>query len=133
MTGEGAEPRYAAGRNPAIFEAVSTRRIPPLPAQHPEHFFATVHGTVFGERWERVASLQAGDEVVLLPDPPVTEEPGVWVHRRDGAIIGHLPPEIEAWLAPWMLRGGSATARAVRVSGADVPSWRRVLLEVRCG
>lgn len=128
----GADPPYAPARNPAIFVAVSTRRIPPLPAEHPEHFFATVHGTVFGERWERVASLRAGDEVVLLPDPPVTEEPGVWVHRRDGAIIGHLPPEIEAWLAPWMLRGGSATARAVRVSGAEVPSWRRVLLEVRC-
>jgi hypothetical protein len=23
--------------------------------------------------------------------------------------------------------------RPVRVSGADVPSWRRVLIEVRCG
>jgi hypothetical protein len=111
---------------------VSTRRIPPLPADHPEHFFATVHGTVFGDRAERVDTLQAGDELVLLPDPPVTNDPGVWVHRQDGAIIGHLPPEIEAWLAPWMLSGGCATATAVRVSGAEVPSWRRVLIEVRC-
>jgi hypothetical protein len=111
---------------------VSTRRIPPLPARQPEHFFATVHGTVFGERWERVDSIQAGDDLVLLPDPPVTDDPGVWVHRQDGSVIGHLPPEIGQWLAPWMLQGGSATATAVRVSDANVPSWRRVLLEVRC-
>jgi hypothetical protein len=106
--------------------------MPPLPPEHPEHFFATVHGTVFGERSERVDALRAGDELVLLPDPPVTHPPGVWVHRSDGAIIGHLPPEIEHWLAPWMLRGGAVTAKAVRVSGAEVPSWRRVLIEVRC-
>jgi hypothetical protein len=115
-----------------ILETVSTRRIPALPAEHPEHFFATVHGTVFGERWDRVGMLREGDELVLLPDPPVTEEPGVWVHQPDGSIIGHLPPEIEVWLAPWMLGGGLARAKAVRVSGDDVPSWRRVLLEVHC-
>jgi hypothetical protein len=104
-----------------------------LPPRQPERFFATVHGTVFGERWARVDTIQAGDELILLPDPPVTDDPGVWVHRADGAIIGHLPPEIEAWLAPWMLQGGSVRATAVRVSGDDVPSWRRVLLEVCCG
>lgn len=92
-----------------------------------------MHGTVFGDRSKQVDALQAGDELVLLPDPPVTDDPGVWVHRVEGDIVGHLPPEIEAWLAPWLLRGGSARARAVRVSGADVPSWRRVLIEVRCG
>jgi hypothetical protein len=47
-------------------------------------------------------------------------------------VLGHLPPEIEAWLTPWMLRGGRATARALRVRGDDVPSWRRLLIEVRC-
>jgi hypothetical protein len=109
------------------------RRAPPLPADHPEHFFATVHGTVFGDRAETLESIRAGDPLILLPDPPVTRAPGVWVHRLDGAIIGHLPPEIESWLAPWMLSGGSATAVAVRVSGSNVPSWRRVLIEVRCG
>jgi hypothetical protein len=106
---------------------------PALPPHRPDHFFATVHGTVFGDRATHVDGVRAGDELVLLPDPPVTEEPGVWVHRRDGDLLGHLPPEIEAWLAPWMLRGGHARAVAVRVSGPDVPSWRRVLIEVRCG
>jgi hypothetical protein len=118
----------------AIFNGVSNMATPPaLPPHRPDHFYATVHGTVFGERSRHVDGVRPGDELVLLPDPPVTDEPGVWVHRRDGDLIGHLPPEIEAWLAPWMLRGGSARAVAVRVSGADVPSWRRVLIEVRCG
>lgn len=108
------------------------RVAPPLPAEYPERFLATVHGTVFGDRAERVDALKAGDELVLLPDPPVTEEPGVWVHARNGEIVGHLPPEIETWLGPWMMRGGSVRATAVRVSGADVPSWRRLLIEVRC-
>ena len=115
-------------------QSVNRRRIAPaLPPEHPDHFFATVHGTVFGDRSAQVDTLEAGDELVLLPDPPVTDDPGVWVHRREGDIVGHLPPEIEMWLAPWMLRGGSVKARAVRVSGAEVPSWRRVLIEVHCG
>jgi len=106
---------------------------PALPPERPDHFFATVHGTVFGDRPGRVADLEPGQELLLLPDPPVAEDPGVWVHGRDGDLIGHLPPEIEAWLAPWLLGGGRVRARAVRVSGADVPSWRRVLIEVHCG
>jgi hypothetical protein len=73
-----------------------------------------------------------GDELVLLPGPPIDDEPGVWVHMQGGELLGHLPPEIEAWLSPWMLRGGHATATAVRVSGDDVPSWRRLLIEVSC-
>lgn len=106
---------------------------PDLPPEQPDHFFATVHGTVFGERASRVDELESGEELLLLPDPPVAEDPGVWVHGREGDLIGHLPPEIEAWLAPWLLRGGRVHARAVRVSGDDVPSWRRVLIEVCCG
>jgi hypothetical protein len=92
-----------------------------------------VHGTVFGERAEHLVRLRAGDELLLIPGPPVDDEPGIWVHTSAGDVIGHLPPEIEYWLAPWMLRGGPATARAVRVSGVDTPSWRRVLLEIRLG
>ncbi len=117
-----------------IFLTVRYRRTPPaLPPERPAHFFATVHGTVFGDRFSRVDGLREGDELVLLPGPPVDDEPGVWVHCAGGDVIGHLPPEIEFWLGPWLLRGGSAKARAVRVSGQDVPSWRRLLLEVRCG
>ena len=41
-----------------------------------------------------------------------------------------LPPEIEAWLAPWMLSGGGAKAKVLKVEKEDVPSWRRLLLEV---
>ena len=115
-----------------VSKGTSNGRAPRLAPEHPEHFFATVHGTVFGDRSRRVEELDPGEELVLLPDPPGTEEPGVWVHRHGGDLIGHLPPEIEGWLAPWMLKGGTATATTVRVSGADVPSWRRVLIEVRC-
>lgn len=77
--------------------------------------------------------INEGDEVVLLLGPPVDgEPPSVWVHLPGGDLVGHLPPEIETWLAPWMLRGGRVKARAVRVFGRDVPSWRRLVLEVTC-
>ena len=95
-------------------------------------FRTTVHGTVFGRRASHVSAVTPGDELVLIPDPPDTEEPAVWVHVRGGDPVGHLPPEINAWLAPWMLRGGAASARALRVGGTDVPSWKRLLIEVRC-
>jgi hypothetical protein len=105
---------------------------PPLPPKSPARFRTTVHGTVFCERSAQLESVRPGDELLLLPGPPVDDEPGVWVHRHGGELVGHLPPEIEAWLTPWMLQGGHASARAVRVSGEDVPSWRRLLIEVFC-
>ncbi len=76
--------------------------------------------------------LSAGDDVTLLPDPPMEEEPRVWVHLPTGEPVGHLPPEIGAWLAPWLLGGGGAEATVLRVSGPDTPSWRRLLVEVAC-
>lgn len=106
---------------------------PPLPSEHPDRFYATVHGTVFCDRSSHVDDVAVGDPLMVLPGPPVDDAPGVWIHCSDGAVLGHLPPEIETWLAPWMLRGGCAEARVVRVSGADTPSWRRLLIEVRCG
>lgn len=109
---------------------MSHRAPPPLPPERPPSFRATVHGTVFGERASHLDRLHAGDELLLIPGPPVDDDPGIWVHTPEGDVIGHLPPEIEYWLAPWMLRGGQARARAIRVSGSDTPSWRRVLLEV---
>ena len=107
--------------------------IPPLPADQPPTFRTSVHGTIFGERAAHVAEVAQGEELILIPDPPMEEDPAVWVHARGGQPLGHLPPEINAWLAPWLLRGGAATAKAVRVHGADVPSWKRLIVEVHCG
>jgi hypothetical protein len=73
-----------------------------------------------------------GDALRLLADPPGQEEPEVWVHLTSGDPIGHLPPEISGWLCPWLQGGGVAHARALRVRGEEVPSWRRVVLEVVC-
>jgi hypothetical protein len=106
------------------------RAPPPLPPERPTCFRTTVHGTVFCQRARHLERVTAGDELLLLPGPPVDDDPGVWVHLPDGELLGHLPPEIESWLSPWMLRGGRATARALRVRDDDAPSWRRLLLEV---
>jgi hypothetical protein len=31
-----------------------------------------------------------------------------------------------------MLRGGAASASVIRVGGSEVPSWKRLLIEVSC-
>lgn len=98
----------------------------------PSIFRTTVHGTVFGSRSSHLDELEPGDDLVLIPDPPGEEEPAVWVHLHGGDPVGHLPPEINAWLAPYLLRGGSASAVAVRIGGMDVPSWKRLVIEVKC-
>lgn len=98
----------------------------------PSTFRTTVHGTVFGHRADHVAAMEPGDSLVLIPDPPGEDDPAVWVHIEAGDPVGHLPPEINAWLAPYLMHGGAASAVAVRVSGGDVPSWKRLLIEVRC-
>lgn len=108
------------------------RPLPPFPLNQPASFRATVHGTVFGDRAAVVDRLCEGEELLVLPGPPTDDEPGVWLHRCGGDLVGHLPPEIELWLAPWLLRGGSARARAVHVRGQDAPSWRRLVIEVDC-
>jgi hypothetical protein len=105
---------------------------PPFPEGQPPQFRSTVHGTVFAGRDRFVEMLQAGDTVRLIADPPVQIDPEVWVHMESGEPIGHLPVEIGRWLWPWLSRGGVAEARALRVRGSDVPSWRRLLLEVSC-
>lgn len=106
--------------------------IPPLPDTQPATFRTTVHGTVFGARAAIVDKVAPGDELILIPDPPMEDDPEVWVHSQAGDPLGHLPPEINRWLAPWLLRGGSARATAVRVRGSDVPSWKRLIIEVHC-
>jgi hypothetical protein len=102
------------------------------PATASTSFRTTVHGTVFARRTQSLRAATAGDELMLIPDPPGTDEPAVWVHVRGGDPVGHLPPEINAWLAPWMLRGGSASATILRLGGSEVPSWKRLLIEVSC-
>ena len=106
--------------------------LPPFPDGCPRCFRSTVHGTVFAGRPEVIDGLAAGDSLQLVADPPVQDEPEVWVHTAGGDPIGHLPPEICRWLWPWMSGGGVTATRALRVRGSDVPSWRRVLLEVVC-
>ena len=108
------------------------RMIPPLPESRPATFRTTVHGTVFGARAAIVDHVAQGEALALIPDPPMADDPLVWVLTRGGDPLGHLPPEINPGLAPWLLRGGSARATAVRVHGADVPSWKRLIIEVHC-
>ena len=106
--------------------------IPPLPQGQPQLFRTMVHGTVFAARSVHVAEVSEGEPLLLIPDPPGQDDPAVWVHRSGGDTIGHLPPEINGWLAPWLLRGGAARARVLKVRGPDEPSWRRLLIEVSC-
>jgi hypothetical protein len=105
---------------------------PPFPDGRPTCFRSTVHGTVFAGRDRHLDGMREGDEVRLVADPPGQDAPEVWVHLATGEPIGHLPPEIGTWLWPWMSRGGRADAVAVRVHGCEVPSWRRILIEVVC-
>ena len=103
-----------------------------MPMQQPQTFRTTVHGTIFGQRASHLRDLEAGDRLLLIPDPPGGDDPAVWVHLPEGDPVGHLPPEINAWLAPWLLAGGLASAVTVRVGDSDVPSWKRLLIEVKC-
>ena len=48
-------------------------------------------GTVFAERSAVVRRLTPGDRLILVPDPPDTDEPAVWVHATGGDVVGHLP------------------------------------------
>ena len=99
---------------------------------HSEQFTTAVHGTVFGHRGEVVRRLNEGDYLILVPDPPGTDEPAVWVHAPGGDVVGHLSPTIGAWLAPWMLAGGRCAATVTRVQGEETASWRRLVISVRC-
>jgi len=104
----------------------------PFPAGRPTCFRSTVHGTIFAGRDHHLDTIKDGDILKLIADPPIQREPEVWVHLNSGDPIGHLPLEIGCWLWPWMLNGGIAEARVLRVRGPDVPSWRRLILEVVC-
>jgi hypothetical protein len=97
-----------------------------------DHFRTAVQGTVFGHRTEVVHRLKEGDRLILVPDPPGAEVPAVWVHAPGGDVVGHLPVQIAAWMAPWMLGGARCGATVLGVASDDVASWRRLVIEVRC-
>ena len=79
-----------------------------------------------------VRRLRAGDVLILVPDPPGTDEPSVWVHAPGGDVVGHLSPDVNAWLVPWMLEGGRCSAVVAHVAGDDVASYKRLIITVRC-
>lgn len=95
-------------------------------------FETPVYGTVFGRRTDVLHRLRAGDQLILVPDPPGTDEPSVWVHAPGGDVVGHLSPDINTWLVPWMLGGGRCGAVVAQVSGDDVASYKRLIITVRC-
>jgi hypothetical protein len=65
-----------------------------------------------------------------VPDAPDVEDPTVWVHAPGGDVVGHLPQELGRTLAGWMLGGGRCGAVVDRMAGADVESWRRLVVRV---
>jgi hypothetical protein len=105
-----------------------------MPAILPEtsEFRTPVYGTVFAKRSAVVQRLRPGASLILVPDPPGVDDPSVWVHAAGGDVIGHLSPDLSAWLVPWLLAGHRAHAVVATVGGADVASWKRLVIEVRC-
>ena len=96
-----------------------------------EEFSTPVYGTVFGRRTEVVRRLNEGDHLILVPDPPGTNPPAVWVHARGGDVVGHLSPDVSSWLAPLMFSGSCYGGQVVDVRGEDVASWKRLVITVR--
>jgi hypothetical protein len=94
-------------------------------------FWTPVYGTVFARRTEVVHRLHPGDRLILVPDPPGTYPPNVWVHARGGDVIGHLSPDVNSWLAPWMLAGWCYGAEVMEVLGDDVASYKRLVIKVQ--
>lgn len=99
---------------------------------HVDEFRSAVYGTVFGHRMDVVHRLRAGDRLILVPDPPGTDNPAVWVHASGGDVIGHLPYAVSRGLVEWMLAGGRCRASVEKVETDDVASWRRLVIRVCC-
>ena len=95
-------------------------------------FDTPVYGTVFARRPHAVHRLHVGDQLILVPDPPGTDEPNVWVHAPGGDVLGHLSPDINAWLVPWMLDGGRCGGSVAQLGSDDVASYKRLIITVRC-
>jgi hypothetical protein len=105
--------------------------VPTLPP-HVDQFHSAVYGTVFGRRMDVVHRLHAGDRLILVPDPPGTDNPAVWVHARGGDVVGHLPFTLSRWLVPWMLGGGRCSASVEKLGTDEIASWRRLIIRVHC-
>jgi hypothetical protein len=97
-----------------------------------QEFQTPVYGTIFGTRTAVVHRLREGDPLILVPDPPGIDEPNVWVHAPGGDVVGHLSPDVNSWLVPWMLDDGRCSATVAHVGGADVASYKRLVITVRC-
>lgn len=95
-------------------------------------FETTVFGTVFAQRRAALHRLKIGDQLILVPDPPGTDEPSVWVHAPGGDVLGHLSPDINEWLVPWMLDGCRCGAVVTHLGGDEVASYKRLAITVRC-
>jgi len=94
-------------------------------------FETPVYGTVFAARASVVQRLKEGDHLILVPDPPGVDEPSVWVHAPGGDVVGHLSPDVNAWMAPRMIRGTRYAAEVSSVGAPDTESWKRLVIEVR--
>ena len=127
-------PPSASGPTPpaprAPGQTPDDQTLPPLGAPV---FRTTVHGLAFEDRARHLDTVSPREELLLIPDPPGGQPDDVWVHVPAGDPVGHLPREIGVWLAPWMRRGGSARVQVLKVGPESEPSWRRLLVEVRCG
>jgi hypothetical protein len=95
-------------------------------------FETPVYGTVFGQRAHALRRLKLGDHVILVPDPPGADEPNVWVHAPGGDVVGHLAPDINAWLVPWMNEGVRCAGVVAQLGSDDVASYKRLVITVRC-
>jgi hypothetical protein len=97
-----------------------------------KEFRTPVYGTIFGTRLDVVHRLHEGDSLILVPDPPGTDDASVWVHAPGGDVVGHLSPDVSSWLVPWMLDGGRCGAVVEEVRSDDVASYKRLIITVRC-
>ena len=75
--------------------------------------------------------LNAGDQLILVPDPPGVEQPSVWVHALGGDVVGHLSPDVNRWLAPRMMDGARYGARVRSIGDPGTESWKRLVIAVR--
>ena len=97
-----------------------------------EEFETPVYGTVFGRRADALRRLKVGDHVILVPDPPGTEEPNVWVHAPGGDVVGHLAPDVNTWLVPWMIEGARCGGVVAQLGSGATASYKRLVITVQC-